>query len=82
MSPDCHRRSEETSILIHRAIRGSVARFLGVVLEHYIGHFPLWLSPKQIVVYTIMRDADDYAGKVTAPLANGVPRSRAREVET
>jgi threonyl-tRNA synthetase len=36
-------------------------RFLGVLLEHYAGHLPLWLSPKQAVVATITSDADDYA---------------------
>ena len=47
--------------MIHRAICGSMERFLGVVLEHYAGHLPLWLSPKQAVVATITSDADDYA---------------------
>jgi threonyl-tRNA synthetase len=41
-------------------------RFLGVVLEHYAGHLPLWLSPRQAVVATITSDADDYATEVTA----------------
>ena len=36
-------------------------RFLGVVLEHYAGHLPLWLAPKQAVICTIVSDADDYA---------------------
>jgi threonyl-tRNA synthetase len=41
-------------------------RFLGVVLEHYAGHLPLWLSPKQAVVATITSDADDYAREALA----------------
>ena len=47
--------------MIHRAICGSMERFLGVVLEHYAGHLPLWLAPVQAVVATITSDADDYA---------------------
>jgi threonyl-tRNA synthetase len=47
--------------MIHRAICGSMERFLGVVLEHYAGHLPLWLAPKQAVICTIVSDADDYA---------------------
>jgi threonyl-tRNA synthetase len=49
--------------MIHRAICGSMERFLGVVLEHYAGHLPLWLSPTQAMVATITSDADDYAGE-------------------
>jgi threonyl-tRNA synthetase len=41
-------------------------RFLGVVLEHYAGHLPLWLAPRQAVVATITSDADGYAGEVAA----------------
>jgi threonyl-tRNA synthetase len=41
-------------------------RFLGVVLEHYAGHLPLWLSPVQAVVATITQEADDYAREVVA----------------
>ncbi len=52
--------------MIHRAICGSMERFLGVVLEHYAGHLPLWLAPKQAVVCTITSDGDDYAAEVTA----------------
>ena len=52
--------------MIHRAICGSMERFLGVVLEHYAGHLPLWLAPLQAVVATITSDADDYARQVAA----------------
>ncbi len=58
--------SKKTPVMIHRAICGSMERFLGVVLEHYAGHLPLWLAPKQAVVCTITQDADDYAAEVTA----------------
>ena len=58
--------SKKTPVMIHRAICGSMERFLGVVLEHYAGHLPLWLAPKQAVVATITSDADAYATEVTA----------------
>jgi threonyl-tRNA synthetase len=56
--------SKKTPVMIHRAICGSMERFLGVVLEHYAGHLPLWLSPTQAVVATITSDADAYAKDV------------------
>jgi threonyl-tRNA synthetase len=59
---------KKTPVMIHRAIVGSLERFLGVVLEHYAGHLPLWLAPVQVVVATITSDADDYARSVKARL--------------
>ncbi len=56
--------SKKTPVMIHRAICGSMERFLGVVLEHYAGHLPLWLAPTQAVVATITSDADAYAKDV------------------
>jgi threonyl-tRNA synthetase len=59
--------SEKTTpIMIHRAIFGSLERFTGVMIEHFAGHLPLWLSPLQIVVATITQEADDYALEVIA----------------
>ncbi|MGI8526786.1 MAG: threonine--tRNA ligase [Pseudolabrys sp.] len=58
--------SKKTPVMIHRAICGSMERFLGVVLEHYAGHLPLWLAPVQAIVTTITSDGDDYASEVTA----------------
>jgi len=58
--------SKQTPVMIHRAICGSMERFLGVVLEHYAGHLPLWLSPLQAMVTTITSDADNYASDVLA----------------
>jgi threonyl-tRNA synthetase len=58
--------SKKAPVMVHRAICGSMERFLGVVLEHYAGHLPLWLSPKQAVVCTITSDGDDYAVEVMA----------------
>jgi threonyl-tRNA synthetase len=58
--------SKKAPVMVHRAICGSMERFLGVVLEHYAGHLPLWLSPKQAIVATITSDGDDYACEATA----------------
>lgn len=51
-------------VMVHRAICGSMERFLGILIENYSGHFPLWLAPLQVVVTTITSDADAYARKV------------------
>jgi threonyl-tRNA synthetase len=48
-------------VMLHRAMFGSLERFTGILIEHYAGHLPLWLSPLQAVVATITSDADDYA---------------------
>ncbi|MEJ0060743.1 MAG: threonine--tRNA ligase [Terricaulis sp.] len=53
-------------VMLHRAILGSLERFIGVLIEHYAGAFPLWLAPTQIVVATITSDADGYADEVAA----------------
>jgi len=55
-------------VMLHRAILGSFERFLGILIEHYAGKFPLWLAPVQAVVATITSDADGYAVKVLAAL--------------
>ncbi|MBU3886769.1 threonine--tRNA ligase [Methylosinus sporium] len=57
---------KKTPVMIHRAMFGSLERFTGILIEHYAGHLPLWLSPLQIVVCTITQDADDYAYEVAA----------------
>src|SRR3984957_10430842 len=56
-------------VMLHRAIMGSFERFLGIVIEHYAGRFPLWLAPVPVVVATIVSDADDYARDVVAAFA-------------
>jgi len=56
-------------IMFHRAIFGSYERFIGILIEHYAGKFPLWLAPVQAVVATIVSDADSYALEVAAKLA-------------
>ena len=55
-------------IMLHRAILGTFERFIGILIEHHAGRFPLWLSPVQAVVATIVSDADDYANAVAATL--------------
>ncbi len=56
--------SRHTPVLLHRAIFGSLERFIGILLEHYAGNLPFWLSPLQIVVATITSDGDEYAREV------------------
>ena len=59
--------SEKTTpVMIHRAICGSMERFIGILLEHHAGHLPLWLAPVQIVVATITQDGDDFAKEILA----------------
>lgn len=55
---------KKTPVMVHRAICGSMERFLGILIEHHAGHFPLWLAPVQAVVATITSDGDDYAREV------------------
>jgi threonyl-tRNA synthetase len=55
-----------TPVMLHRAMFGSLERFTGILIEHYAGHFPLWLSPLQAVIATITSDADDYAREAIA----------------
>ncbi|HAC59607.1 MAG TPA: threonine--tRNA ligase, partial [Rhodobiaceae bacterium] len=55
-------------VMLHRAVLGSLERFIGILIEHYEGKFPLWLAPVQAVVATITADADEYAEKVVAEL--------------
>ena len=51
-------------VMIHRAICGSMERFLGILIENFAGHFPLWLAPLQVMVAPITSEADDYAVEV------------------
>ncbi|MDQ4087492.1 MAG: threonine--tRNA ligase [Pseudomonadota bacterium] len=55
-------------VMLHRAILGSFERFIGILIEHHAGRFPLWLAPVQAMVATIVSDADDYAREVAAAL--------------
>jgi threonyl-tRNA synthetase len=55
-------------VMLHRAILGSFERFIGILIEHHAGRFPLWLAPVQAVVATIVSDADSYAQELVAAL--------------
>ena len=55
---------KKTPVMVHRAICGSMERFTGILIEHFAGHFPLWLAPLQVVVATITGEADPYAREV------------------
>ncbi|HEX8383487.1 MAG TPA: threonine--tRNA ligase [Sphingomonas sp.] len=55
-------------VMLHRAILGTFERFIGILIEHHAGRFPLWLAPVQAVVATIVSDADDYARDVADKL--------------
>jgi len=57
-------------VMLHRAIVGSMERFIGVLIEHYAGKFPLWLAPVQAAVITVVSDAEPYAREVQAALKN------------
>jgi threonyl-tRNA synthetase len=59
---------KHTPVLLHRAIFGSLERFIGILLEHHAGNLPLWLSPTQARVLTITSDANDYALDVVSQL--------------
>jgi threonyl-tRNA synthetase len=60
--------AKHTPVMLHRAILGSMERFLGVLIEHYAGAFPLWLAPVQAAVATITQDADAFAAKAAAAM--------------
>jgi threonyl-tRNA synthetase len=53
-----------TPVMLHRAMFGSLERFTGIMIEHFAGHFPLWLAPVQAVICTIVTEADGYAQEV------------------
>ncbi len=58
--------SKKVPVMVHRAICGSMERFIGILIEHYAGNFPLWLAPIQAVVTTITSEGDEYAKVVAA----------------
>ncbi len=62
--------SRQTPVMIHRAILGSFERFIGILIEHYAGLFPLWLAPIQVAVLTISEKQNDYAEKISGILRN------------
>jgi threonyl-tRNA synthetase len=64
-------------VMLHRAILGSLERFIAILIEHHAGRFPLWLAPVQVKVLTITQDADAYAGEVMAALGAAGIRAEA-----
>ncbi len=73
--------SKKRPVMMHRAILGSFERFLGILIENTAGRFPLWLAPRQIVVATIVSDADEYAEDVAARLRAAGHAGRGRQAE-
>ena len=67
--------SKQTPVMLHRAILGSFERFVGILIEHYAGKFPLWLAPSQVSVLTISEKQNDYAEKIDQLLKNKGIRS-------
>jgi threonyl-tRNA synthetase len=64
-------------VMLHRAMFGSLERFIGILIEHHAGNLPLWLAPVQVKVLTITSDADDYAREVVAAFAERGLRAEA-----
>jgi threonyl-tRNA synthetase len=69
--------SRHTPVMLHRAIVGSLERFVGILIENYAGAFPLWLSPEQVVVMNISEASADYAAGVAAHLTAAGFRAQA-----
>lgn len=69
--------SKQTPVMLHRAILGSIERFLGILIEQHAGALPAWLAPEQVVVATIVTSANDYANDVLAALHNAGFRASA-----
>lgn len=62
--------SKQVPVMLHRAILGSLERFIGILIEEYAGSFPTWLAPRQIVVMGISQNQSEYAQKITKELQN------------
>lgn len=60
--------SRQTPVMLHRAVLGSFERFIGILIEHYAGRFPIWLAPSQVSVLTISEKQHDFAAKITTIL--------------
>jgi threonyl-tRNA synthetase len=69
--------AKHVPVLLHRAIFGSLERFIGILLEHYAGALPLWLAPEQLIVAPITSEADAYATEVVAAMTATGLRGRA-----
>jgi threonyl-tRNA synthetase len=62
--------SEKTPVAVHRVIYGSMERFIGILIEHYAGAFPTWLSPVQVVILPVAEAYNEYSQKVAIQLQN------------
>ena len=69
--------SRQVPVMLHRAILGSLERFIGILIENYAGALPLWLSPKQVVVLNISEKQANYAKKITEELKSSGIRAHA-----
>ncbi|MDD4151351.1 MAG: threonine--tRNA ligase [Candidatus Gracilibacteria bacterium] len=58
----------ERPVVIHRAISGSLERFMGIIIEHFAGLFPTWLSPRQVIIVPVADKFDDYAKELNQKL--------------
>lgn len=67
---------KETPVMVHRAVLGSLERFIGILIEHFGGNFPLWIAPVQIIVFPVSEKAEDYAKKVHQTLNQNGFKSR------
>ncbi len=67
--------SKQVPVMVHRAILGSIERFLGILIEQHAGALPAWLAPQQVMVATIVTDANDYAQEVALALRNAGMRA-------
>ncbi|MEE3165416.1 MAG: threonine--tRNA ligase [Pseudomonadota bacterium] len=62
--------SKHIPVMLHRAILGSLERFMGILIEHYEGRFPSWLSPIQVAITTIVSEVEDYSKKIEKEFRN------------
>ena len=62
--------SKKVPVMLHRALFGSLERFIGILIENYAGKLPFWISPLQVVVIPVSDDFDDYAKKVSETINN------------
>lgn len=67
--------SKQVPVMLHRATLGSMERFLGILIEQHAGALPAWLAPQQVMVATIVTDANPYAEEVAAALRNAGMRA-------
>ena len=64
LSYEGHDGKKHKPVIIHRTILGSIERFMGILIEHYAGKFPLWLAPEQVRILTVADRFNDYAEKI------------------